>query len=148
MVSVNNPVKTTINYSYDNAIITPLNAMEANGIDIIIDGKTYPGYSSSTDYTANSSGYMMFRVCMLNPNSVSGGHTINFYDISAGDSTSLRVCIYSFYLSIGGWIDIGPFPVQAGHTYRLKLDGIKGSFQIGTSVSKVSKVSHLCFYKG
>ena len=148
MSSVNNPVKTTINYAYDNAIITPLNAMEATGSDIIIDGKTYPGYQSTTDYTVISDGYMMFRVCMLNPNSVSGGHNISFLDITAGDSISLRVCIYSFYLSIGGWIDIGPFPVKAGHVYRLNLGGIEGSFQIGTSVSKTSRVSHLCFYKG
>ena len=148
MSTVNNPIKTTINYSYDNAIITPLNAMESTGTNIIINGKTYAAYRSSTDYTANSSGYMMFRVCMLDPNSVLGSHNINFYDISAGDSTSLRVCIYSFSLSIDGWIDIGPFPVQAGHIYRLTLDGIQGSFQIGPSVSKKSRVSHLCFYKG
>ena len=42
MGSVNNPVKTTINYAYDNAIITPLHAMEATGSNITIDGKPYP----------------------------------------------------------------------------------------------------------
>lgn len=148
MSSVNNPVKTTINYAYDNATIMPLNAAEATGGSVIINGTTYPNYRSTTDYTANSSGYMMFRVCMLNPNSVVAAHSINLYDITDGDSTSLRVCIYSFSLSIGGWIDIGPFPVQSGHIYRLILEGIEGSFQISASVSKTSRVSHLCFYKG
>lgn len=147
MGSVNNPVKTTINYAYDNAIITPLNAMEATGSNTIVNGHTYPGFKSKTNYTANSSGYMMFRVSMLYPNDVKG-HTINFYDVTAGEDVNLRINIYSFYCNSGSWFDVGPFSVQAGHTYQLDLEGIEGSFQIMQNVSKRSKVSHLCFYKG
>lgn len=147
MGSVNNPVNTTINYAYDNAIITPLNVMEATGSSTTINGVEYPDFKSKTNYTANSAGYMMFRVSMLYPHDVKG-HNIQFYDITAGEDVNSRVNIYSFYYNSGSWLDVGPFPVQAGHVYQLVLEGIEGSFQIMQNVSKKSRVSHLCFYKG